>query len=206
MKERSAVVRFKVKDEDAYILAWTTTPWTLPSNVALCVNPDEEYAKGEGRRRHTYYMAAALLDTVLGSLAKDGEPAYELLETYKGKDLEYKDTSLFLRCAAKVAEKQHKKAFYVLCDSYVTLTDGTGVVHQAPAFGEDDARVGRRYDMPFVQLVDSKGDMTEDTPFAGMFVKDADPKVLEWLMRGDCSSRLPGSSTAILTAGDAERL
>ncbi|HIZ43733.1 MAG TPA: isoleucine--tRNA ligase [Firmicutes bacterium] len=181
VKERSAVVRFKVKDEDAYILAWTTTPWTLPSNVALCVNPDEEYAKVKAADGYTYYMAAALLDTVLGSLAKDGEPAYEVLETYKGKDLEYKEYEPLFECAAKVAEKQHKKAFYVLCDSYVTLTDGTGVVHQAPAFGEDDARVGRRYDMPFVQLVDSKGDMTEDTPFAGMFVKDADPKVLEWL-------------------------
>ncbi len=181
VKERSAVVRFKVKDEDAYILAWTTTPWTLPSNVALCVNPDEEYAKVKAADGYTYYMASALLDTVLGSLAKDGEPAYEVLETYKGKDLEYKEYEPLFECAAKVAEKQHKKAFYVLCDSYVTLTDGTGVVHQAPAFGEDDARVGRRYDMPFVQLVDSKGNMTEDTPFAGMFVKNADPKVLEWL-------------------------
>ncbi|MCD2493374.1 isoleucine--tRNA ligase [Lacrimispora sp. NSJ-141] len=181
VKERSAIARFKVKGEDAYILAWTTTPWTLPSNVALCVNPNEQYVKVKAADGYVYYMAVALLDTVLGRLAEEGQAAYEILETYSGRDLEYKEYEPLFECAAKVAEKQRKKAFYVLCDTYVTLTDGTGVVHIAPAFGEDDARVGRRYDLPFVQLVDEKGDMTEETPFAGLFVKDADPKVLQWL-------------------------
>ena len=179
VKERSAIVRFKVVGEDAYILAWTTTPWTLPSNVALCVNADEDYAKVKAADGYTYYMAEALLDTVLGKLKTEDAPAYEVLATFKGKELEYKEYEPLYEAAAKIAEKQHKKAFYVLCDEYVTLTDGTGVVHQAPAFGEDDARVGRKYDMPFVQLVDSKGNMTEDTPFGGKFVKKADPLVLE---------------------------
>ncbi len=181
VKERSAIARFKVKDEDAYILAWTTTPWTLPSNVALCVNPDETYAKVKAADGYTYYMAEALLDTVLSKLAdkEAGTPAYEVIETFLGKDMEYKEYEPLFDCAVPHAERQHKKAFYVLCDNYVTLTDGTGVVHQAPAFGEDDARVGRKYDMPFVQLVDGSGHMTEDTPFAGMFVKDADPEVLK---------------------------
>ena len=179
VKERSAVVRFKVKGEDAYILAWTTTPWTLPSNVALCVNPNEEYAKVKAADGYVYYMASALLDTVLGKLAKDGEDAYEVLETYKGKDLEGKEYEALYQCAADLAEKQHKKGHYVVCDTYVTLTDGTGVVHIAPAFGEDDAQVGRKYDLPFVQFVDEKGDMTKETPFAGLFVKKADPEVLK---------------------------
>ena len=179
VKERSAVVRFKVKGEDAYILAWTTTPWTLPSNVALCVNPNEEYAKVKAADGYVYYMASALLDTVLGKLAKDGEAAYEVLETYKGTDLEGKEYEPLYQCAAEVAEKQHKKGHYVVCDTYVTLTDGTGVVHIAPAFGEDDAQVGRKYDLPFVQFVDEKGDMTKETPFAGLFVKKADPEVLK---------------------------
>ena len=179
VKERSAVVRFKVKGEDAYILAWTTTPWTLPSNVALCVNPNEEYAKVKAADGYVYYMASALLDTVLGKLAKDGEAAYEVLETYKGKDLEGKEYEALYQCAADLATKQHKKGHYVVCDTYVTLTDGTGVVHIAPAFGEDDAQVGRKYDLPFVQFVDEKGDMTKETPFAGLFVKKADPEVLK---------------------------
>ena len=179
VKERSAVVRFKVKGEDAYILAWTTTPWTLPSNVALCVNPNEEYAKVKASDGYVYYMASALLDTVLGKLAKDGEAAYEVLETYKGKDLEGKEYEPLYQCAADLAAKQHKKGHYVVCDTYVTLTDGTGVVHIAPAFGEDDAQVGRKYDLPFVQFVDEKGDMTKETPFAGLFVKKADPEVLK---------------------------
>ena len=180
VKERSAIVRFKVKDEDAYILAWTTTPWTLPSNLALCVNPKEDYAKVKAADGYTYYMACALLDTVLGKLA-DGEEksAYEVLETYKGTDLEGKEYEPLYQCAADLAEKQKKKAFYVVCDEYVTLTDGTGVVHIAPAFGEDDANVGRKYDLPFVQLVDEKGNMAESTPFAGLFVKKADPEVLK---------------------------
>ena len=179
VKERSAVVRFKVKGEDAYILAWTTTPWTLPSNVALCVNPNEEYAKVKAADGYVYYMASALLDTVLGKLAKDGEAAYEVPETYKGKDLEGKEYEALYQCAADLAAKQHKKGHYVVCDTYVTLTDGTGVVHIAPAFGEDDAQVGRKYDLPFVQFVDEKGDMTKETPFAGLFVKKADPEVLK---------------------------
>ena len=179
VKERSAIVRFKVKNEDAYILAWTTTPWTLPSNLALCVNPSETYVKVKAADGYVYYMAEALLNTVLGKLAEEGTPAYEVLETYVGKDLEYKEYEPLYQCAADSAEKQHKKAFYVTCDNYVTLTDGTGVVHIAPAFGEDDANVGRNYELPFVQLVDEKGDMAAETPFAGVFVKKADPMVLK---------------------------
>ena len=181
VKERSAIVRFKVKDEDAYILAWTTTPWTLPSNIALCVNPEEDYAKVKAADGYTYYMAVALLDTVLGKLGdeENGVKAYEVLETYKGQDLEYKEYEPLYQCAYDCAAKQNKKAFYVTCDTYVTLTDGTGVVHIAPAFGEDDAKVGRKYDMPFVQLVDEKGEMGKTTPFAGLFVKKADPEVLK---------------------------
>ena len=178
VKERSAVVRFKVVGEDAYFLAWTTTPWTLPSNVALCVNPEEVYCKVKAADGYTYYMAQALLDKVLGGLAKDDQAAYEVLETYKGKDLEYKEYEPLFACAGEVAAKQHKKGHFVTCDSYVTMTDGTGIVHIAPAFGEDDAKVGRNYDLPFVQFVDGKGEMTEETPYAGLFVKDADPKVL----------------------------
>ena len=178
VKERSAVVRFKVKNEDAYILAWTTTPWTLPSNVALCVNPEESYAKVKAADGNVYYMAEALLDTVLGKLGSEETKAYEILEKYTGKDLEYKEYEPLYEAAAKLAEKQNKKGHYVTCDGYVTLSDGTGVVHIAPAFGEDDANVGRRYDLPFVQLVDSKGEMTEDAPAAGKFVKDADPIIL----------------------------
>ncbi len=181
VKERSAIARFKVKGEDAYILAWTTTPWTLPSNVALCVNPDEDYVKVQSADGYVYYLAQALCDTVFGSLAeKDSDkPAYEILETYKGKDLEYKEYEPLFDCALEICEKQHKKAYYVTCDTYVTLTDGTGVVHTAPAFGEDDANVGRKYDLPFVQLVDGKGEMTKETPYAGVFCKKADPMVLE---------------------------
>ena len=178
VKERSAVVRFKVVGEDAYFLAWTTTPWTLPSNTALCVNPDETYCKVKAADGYTYYMAQALLDTVLGKLAEEGKPAYEVLETYVGKDLEYKEYEPLFACADDVAKKQNKKAHFVTCDSYVTMSDGTGIVHIAPAFGEDDARVGRDYDLPFVQFVNGKGEMTEETPYAGLFVKDADPKVL----------------------------
>ena len=181
VKERSAIARFKVKDEDAYILAWTTTPWTLPSNVALCVNPEETYAKVKAADGYTYYMAEALLDTVLGKLgdAENGIKAYEVLETMTGRDLEFKEYEPLFDCAVDICKKQNKKAYYVVCDTYVTLTDGTGVVHIAPAFGEDDAKVGRSYDLPFVQLVDGKGNMTEETPYAGVFVKKADPMVLE---------------------------
>jgi isoleucyl-tRNA synthetase len=179
VKERSAIVRFKAVGEDAYFLAWTTTPWTLPSNVALCVNPDESYVKVKCADGYTYYMAEALLDTVLGKFAEDDKPAYEILERYKGIDLEHKEYEPLYDCAKARADKQHKKGFYITADSYVTMTDGTGIVHIAPAFGEDDSKVGKKYDLPFVQFVDDKGNMTEETPFAGLFVKKADPEVLK---------------------------
>ena len=211
VKERSAIVRFKLKDEDAYFLAWTTTPWTLPSNVGLCVNPEEIYAKVKAADGYTYIMAKALLESVLGGLsdgsAKQGDPGrknqpdekgeagkesgakasgqedvgkpYEILEEFPGKTLEYKEYEPLWECTARAVEKQHKKGHFVCVDDYVTMTDGTGIVHQAPAFGEDDARVGRKYDMPFVQFVDTKGCMTPETPYAGEFVKDADPEILK---------------------------
>lgn len=173
VKERSAIARFKVKGEDAYILAWTTTPWTLPSNVALCVNPVESYVKVEMKEDGTvYYLAEALCDTVLG------EGTYEVKEKYTGKDLEYKEYEPLFDFAVELAKKQNKKAYYVTCDTYVTLTDGTGVVHIAPAFGEDDSKVGRNYDLPFVQLVNAKGEMTEETLWPGTFCKKADPMIL----------------------------
>ncbi len=178
VKERSAVVRFKCVDEDAYFLAWTTTPWTLPSNVALCVNPDETYCKVKAADGYTYYMAEALLDTVLGSLGEEGKPAYEVLATYKGTELERKEYEPLFACTKEVVAKLPQKGHYITCDSYVTMSDGTGIVHIAPAFGEDDANVGRKYDLPFVQLVNGKGEMTEETPYAGMFVKDADKPIL----------------------------
>ena len=198
VKERSAIVRFKVVGEDAYFLAWTTTPWTLPSNVALCVNPDETYVKVKAADGYTYYMAEALIDKVLGGLAsKAGQTVkgeqlsednkelsgagvdYEVQNTFRGKELEYKEYEPLYKCAAGAAEKQHKKGHFVTCDTYVTMSDGTGIVHIAPAFGEDDAKVGRNYDLPFVQFVDGKGDMTEETPYAGLFVKKADPEILK---------------------------
>ena len=174
VKEKSAIAKFKVKDaENEYILAWTTTPWTLPSNVALCVNPAETYVKVKMKEDGTvYYMAEALCNTVLG------EDSYEVLESFTGKELEYKEYEPLFDYAVDICKKQNKKAYYVTCDSYVTLTDGTGVVHIAPAFGEDDANVGRNYDLPFVQLVDAKGEMTKETPWAGMFCKKADKEVL----------------------------
>ena len=178
VKERSAVVRFKVVGEDAYFLAWTTTPWTLPSNVALCVNPNETYCKVKAADGYTYYMAKALLDKVLGKLAKEDTPAYEIVEEYVGTDLEHKEYEPLFDFVKPVCEKQKKKGHYITCDSYVTMTDGTGIVHIAPAFGEDDANVGRRYDLPFVQFVDGAGNLTEETPYAGIFVKKADPLVL----------------------------
>ncbi len=215
VKERSAIVRFKVVGEDAYFLAWTTTPWTLPSNVALCVNPDDTYVKVKAGDGYTYYMAEALLDTVLGRFSeksdkKQGnkeqksddqaissqdlndqtgtaltveekeikEKGYTILEKYVGTDLEYKEYEPLFACAKQVADAQGKKGFFVTCDTYVTMSDGTGIVHIAPAFGEDDANVGRKYDLPFVQLVDGKGLMTEETPYAGIFVKKADPLII----------------------------
>ena len=179
VKERSAIVRFKVKGEDAYFLAWTTTPWTLPSNVALCVNPEETYLKVKAADGYTYYIAKALADKVLGRLAEEGKDAYEVLETYVGKDLEYKEYEPLYKCAGDAAKKQKKKAHFVTCDGYVTMTDGIGIIHIAPAFGEDDSRIGRNYELPFVQFVDGKGDLTAETPYAGKFVKDADPLVLK---------------------------
>ena len=179
VKERSAIARFKAVGEDAYFLVWTTTPWTLPSNVALCMNPDENYVKVKAVDGYTYYIAEALADNVLGGLAEEGQKAYEVLETYKGIDLEHKEYEPLFDCAVDICKKQNKKAYFVTCDSYVTMSDGTGIVHIAPAFGEDDAKVGRNYDLPFVQLVDGKGEMTKETPYAGKFVKDADPEVLQ---------------------------
>ena len=178
VKERSAIVRFKVVGEDAYFLAWTTTPWTLPSNVALCVNPDEAYCKVKAADGYTYYMAEALLDTVLGKLGTEETPAYEVLEKYVGKDLEYKEYEPLFACTGEAAAKQKKKGHFVTCDHYVTMGDGTGIVHIAPAFGEDDNRVGRDYNLPFVQFVDGQGNMSKETPYAGTFVKAADPMVL----------------------------
>ena len=175
VKERSAIVRFKVKGEDAYFLAWTTTPWTLPSNVALCVNPEETYLKVKAADGYTYYIAKALADKVLGRLAEEGKDAYEVLETYVGKDLEYKEYEPLYKCAGDAAKKQKKKAHFVTCDGYVTMTDGTGIVH----IGEAASRIGRNYELPFVQFVDGKGDLTAETPYAGKFVKDADPLVLK---------------------------
>ncbi len=166
LKERSAVVRFKVKGEEAYILAWTTTPWTLPSNVALCVHPEHEYVKLQVESGTVYYMAAALAETVLK------EP-FTVLESFPGKALEYKEYEPLFDFVTP-----NKKCWFVTCDNYVTLTDGTGVVHIAPAFGEDDANVGRHYDLPFVQLVDGKGEMTKETPWAGTFCKEADRPIL----------------------------
>ena len=179
VKERSAVVRFKAVGEEAWFLAWTTTPWTLPSNVALCVNPDETYCKVKAADGYTYYMAEALLDRVLGPLAEEGERGYEVLESYRGTELEHKEYEPLFDCVKPICERQKKKGHYIVCDSYVTMTDGTGIVHIAPAFGEDDAQVGRKYDLPFVQLVNEKGEMTEETDYAGTFVKDADPLILK---------------------------
>ncbi len=193
LKERTAIVRFKVKDEDAYFLAWTTTPWTLASNIALCVNPTETYVKVKAADGFTYIMAKALLDTVLGGIEREeGTPAYEILESYVGTDLEYKEYEPLYQCAKDSADKQGKKAFFIYCDDYVTMSDGTGIVHIAPAFGEDDARVGRKYDAPFVQMVDEHGVMKDETPFAGMRAKptqkeidagaiNCDPEVLKEL-------------------------
>ncbi len=195
VKERSAVVRFKAKvaegEEQYYFLAWTTTPWTLPSNVALCVNPEESYVKIKACDGYTYIMAEALVEKVIGGLleAKDGEgnakfqpladgKAYEILERYVGKELEHREYEPLYAAAGEAAAKQRKKGHYIVADDYVTMSDGTGIVHIAPAFGEDDGRVGRKYDLPFVQFVDAEGNMTQETPFAGLFVKDADPKVL----------------------------
>lgn len=187
VKEKSVIAKFKLKDTDnEYILAWTTTPWTLPSNVALCVNPDEEYVKvkvGLDEKNDVvaeeeqdrivkteyYYLAKALLSVIEGK--------YEIVDSYIGKDLEYREYEPLFDYVSP-----DKKAYYVVCDNYVTLTDGTGVVHIAPAFGEDDANVGRKYDLPFVQLVDEKGEFKpEAADIAGMFCKKADEPIMRML-------------------------
>ena len=184
VKERSAVARFKCADEDAYYLAWTTTPWTLPSNVALCVNPKDTYCKVAAADGNTYYMAEALLDKVLSPLAKEeGEKAYEILEKMPGSQLERREYVPLFDCTAKEVERLKAKAHYIVCDDYVTMSDGTGIVHIAPAFGEDDSKVGKRYDLPFVQFVDGKGELTDKTPYAGIFVKKADPIILDDLAK-----------------------
>lgn len=201
VKERSAFVRFKVKDEDAYFLAWTTTPWTLPSNVAICVNPKETYVKVKAIDGFTYYLAEELLDKVFSyavevkEVEADGKKTkvkvvdgkelpfetkdYEVIDSYTGSDLEYKEYEPLYECSKDEAKKQNKKSHYITLGDYVTMTDGTGMVHTAPAFGEDDSRIGKEYDLPFVQFVDDKGEMTKETPFAGIFVKKADPLVLK---------------------------
>ncbi len=171
LKEKSAIVRFKAKDGDFYYLAWTTTPWTLPSNTALCVNPHETYVKvvdGE----YTYVMAEALVEKVLGENA-------EILERCTGRDLEGREYEALYACGEETAKKQGKKAFFVTCDEYVTMTDGTGVVHIAPAFGEDDSRIGRNYDLPFIKFVDEQGRMTAETPFAGYRCKPTEKELKE---------------------------
>ncbi|MCR5428439.1 MAG: isoleucine--tRNA ligase [Lachnospiraceae bacterium] len=178
VKERSAIARFKAAGEDAYYLVWTTTPWTLPSNVALCVNPSDTYVKVKCADGYTYILAEALADTVLGKFAAEDKPAYEVLERWTGKEMEYREYVPLFPCSKECADKQGKKGFFVTCDDYVTMSDGTGIVHIAPAFGEDDANVGRNYDLPFVQFVNGKGEMTAETPYAGQFVKDADKNVL----------------------------
>ena len=171
VKETSATVRFRVPDEEnTYFLAWTTTPWTLPSNVSLCVNPDVTYAYVRVDGRETLIMAKDLIGTVL-----EGHET-EIVKEVLGKELEYKHYEPLFECTRKAAGG--KDAFYVMVDDYVTTTDGTGIVHNAPAFGEDDYRVCRRYDLPFVQMVDSKGEMCGGTPWDGVFVKKADPMVL----------------------------
>ncbi|MBE8953750.1 MAG: isoleucine--tRNA ligase [Quinella sp. 1Q7] len=173
VKERSAVVKFKVADEDAYFLAWTTTPWTLPSNLCLCVNPKVDYVKIQVGDT-VYILAQALVDKVFDGV--DGER--KILATYKGAELEYRRYEPLYPFADEIVKRSGKAAHYVTCDDYVTTEDGTGIVHCAPAFGEDDNRVCRKYDIPFVQFVDGKGNMTAETYWAGTFVKDADPLIL----------------------------
>ncbi len=178
VKERSAVVRFRATDEDAYFLAWTTTPWTLPSNTALCVSPTDTYCRVRAADGLVYYMAKPLLDTVLGPLSEDGTSAYEILEEMVGESLVGKSYEPLYACADGIAKAQGKRAHFVLSDSYVSMSDGTGIVHIAPAFGDDDSRIGRRYDLPFIQMVDAKGNMKDGAPAAGSFVKDADSVIL----------------------------
>ena len=181
--ERSAIVKFKAADEDAYFLAWTTTPWTLPSNLALCVNPNVTYVKLRVYGK-VYYLAEALVDSVFdGSWGEREE-----LATMKGSELEYRK---YEPLYPFVTQDVRDKAFFVTCDDYVTTEDGTGIVHMAPAFGEDDNRVCRKYNMPFVQFVNEKGEMTEETDWPGVFVKDADPLILDDLEKSDKLFKAP---------------
>ena len=191
--ERSAIARFKVKEEEAYFLAWTTTPWTLPSNLALCVNPEEEYVKVKAADDCVYYLAEALIDKVFvnepcakeeckeeNSIKKaKAVKSYEILESFKGKELEFKEYEPLFEGAKPFVERQGKKAFYVTCGSFVSLSDGTGIVHIAPAFGEDDNNIGKEYGLPFIQFVNEQGELTEGAPFTGTFVKDANPLIIE---------------------------
>ncbi len=188
VKERSAIARFKAKGEDVYYLVWTTTPWTLPSNVALCVNPDEVYIKVKAADGFTYILAKALADKVLSGLFEKNNPEaqadkdtsdYNIIEEFTGRDLERKEYEPLFEGSGRVCEESGKKSHFITCDGYVTMSDGTGIVHIAPAFGEDDARVGRDYDLPVIQFVDAAGNMTADTPYEGMFVKDADPEIIK---------------------------
>lgn len=183
--ERSAVVRFKMKGEEGYFLAWTTTPWTLPSNVALCVHPDLEYAKVKAADGNLYILAVARLDAVFSGLAKEGEEAYKVLETCKGKDLAGLSYEPLYDGAEKEAEKQHKKACIVVSDYYVSAEDGTGIVHIAPAFGEDDGRIGRANDLALVKFVDSEGKLTKETPFYGMRCKPTEKEMQEGAVSAD---------------------
>ncbi len=185
VKERSAIARFKKADEDVYFLVWTTTPWTLPSNVGLCVNPDETYIKAKAADGYTYILAKALADKVLAGLSEsEDEPSYEIIDEFKGSDLDKQEYEPLFECSKAKAKELGCSSHFVTCDNYVTMSDGTGIVHIAPAFGEDDARVGRQYGLPVVQFVDGHGNMTPETPYAGMFVKDADPEIIKDLKAG----------------------
>ena len=168
VEEKTAVAAFKVKgEEETYVLAWTTTPWTLPSNVALCMNPDFDYVKIESKGAK-YILAKERVHVFFN----EGE--YSVIEEKKGTDYEGLTYEPLYACYKGV-----KNAYRVVTDGYVTLDEGTGVVHIAPAFGEDDARVGRKYDLPFVQMVDDRGNMAEGAPFAGTFCKEADKLILK---------------------------
>ena len=183
VKETSAIARFFLKDEpDVAILAWTTTPWTLPSNVALCVNADETYVRARGTDGHVYILAEALCASVLGEGA-------EILARFEGRTLEGLEYEPLFDLPVNFGGK---RGYRVVSDGYVTLTDGTGVVHIAPAFGEDDSRVGREWELPFLQLVDASGHLTGGTPWDGLFVKDADRPILEALQEsGKLFAALP---------------
>ena len=179
LKERSAIARFRaLDDENTFYLVWTTTPWTLPSNGALCVNADETYVKVRAEKEGVnYILAEALADQVIHS--RDKEETITVLERFKGSELQNRPYEPLFGFTGDYVAKKGLKGFFVCCDSYVTMSDGTGIVHLAPAFGEDDARVGRIYGVPFIQFVDGKGEMTADTPYKGLFVKAADPVILD---------------------------